>query len=1224
MKLKYQSRFHKKAALSLAVIMFLQTMSPIATWALTSGPTQPEVQSFEPIGTTQMVDLFSGDFSYNIPLLEVPGANGGYPINLFYNSVTNIEEEASMVGLGWNIGIGALTNNVRGLPDAFDGDIVTRTTDMKNNWTLGLGVSKNFEIFSADIGKGLQGTLGLGVKFLYNSYKGIGYSLDPGLSINMGNKDPSAEGLSLSTNFGFSLNSLEGASVNSGVSITKTEKEIKKDGEGIRKGSIGLSMSMSGREGLKTISLSRTVSEGRIEENEESGEDEYKSKGSITGSNTYTFSNTTYTPQVQLPYGGTNISFGVKFGSDVGGLFSNVSTSGFFSGQWLKHKDDARSAPAYGYMHAQNAHKRKNSLMDFNREKDGQIYPEQPNLAIPIATPDILSVAGHGLGGSYRAYRSDWGGVFLDPEIKNRTAGGAFGIEFGPGMPTHLGFNAARNFSENKSVQGFHERKDFKFYEAELGSDFEPYYYKAMGEITAELEEDNLYENMGGDMPIRLKRKGWPQRFQFSETFVRKDGVEIPDAPVDPNNPDEPNDGPLGRRLNGKRKARSNSIQPITNQELLNAQGNPLLPEYDISIYDFSDNGETVITTYDPATMAPLSRNTDQGNHIAGYTVLNAGGSKWNYALPVMNHTQYQASFSVESPNGFQSVVEIDKDGNGDEMGDIQYKVSHTDKYKDVVQTPAYAHAHLLTSVLGTDYIDADDIPGPSDGDQGYWMRVEYVKTSDHYLWKSPFNGATFLEGYNSKDTDDKATFIAGDREQYYPGRVVTNTHVAEFMYSQRNDSRAAGNILQNTGDPLGHYSYKLDGIKLFSKIDLDQNPNAQPIKTIHFEYDYSLCKGVLNNENNQSEGKLTLKKVWFTYEQSTRGALSPYTFEYNNIDDIDLDPNPDPTLSNPDYGQYKFDRWGVYREGTAFDNIFNPYVKQFEVASNTGLPMDNGDILDKEIASWHVTDIFLPSGSHIHVDVGRDHYGYVQDRTAAQMFQISRLGPNLNDNILSKEANPSAEERKVYFKLEQAIDVNDPEIQDQLKQYTDDLFDDGNGKQLFFQINADLTNHNTFNLNEDVSGYTEIVKIGVDPSCITNNHYAEAYIELKDFPLEIRNKKYHPMLVSNWQYLKTNLPDQMFGYNLGSYPNTKTVIANKVGQFAGMMNELIAVFRNYYKFCKSENYGRRLNLTKSFIRLNSPDKKKYGGGVRVNKVTMRDTYWGDVDETPPNLWGGL
>jgi len=43
------------------------------------GPSQPEMASFKSIGTDNMVNLFSGDFSYNIPLLDV----GGYPVNIF-------------------------------------------------------------------------------------------------------------------------------------------------------------------------------------------------------------------------------------------------------------------------------------------------------------------------------------------------------------------------------------------------------------------------------------------------------------------------------------------------------------------------------------------------------------------------------------------------------------------------------------------------------------------------------------------------------------------------------------------------------------------------------------------------------------------------------------------------------------------------------------------------------------------------------------------------------------------------------------------------------------------------------------------------------------------------------------------------------------------------------------------------------------------------------------
>src|SRR5690242_20627189 len=39
------------------------------------GPSQPEMSSFKSVGTNNLVNLFTGDFSYNIPLLDV----GGYP-----------------------------------------------------------------------------------------------------------------------------------------------------------------------------------------------------------------------------------------------------------------------------------------------------------------------------------------------------------------------------------------------------------------------------------------------------------------------------------------------------------------------------------------------------------------------------------------------------------------------------------------------------------------------------------------------------------------------------------------------------------------------------------------------------------------------------------------------------------------------------------------------------------------------------------------------------------------------------------------------------------------------------------------------------------------------------------------------------------------------------------------------------------------------------------------
>lgn len=74
-----------------------------------------------------MVDPFTGDFNYNIPLMDV----GGYPVNLSYHSGITPDQEASWTGLGWNINPGVINRNMRGLPDDFSGDNVTKDYNIK-------------------------------------------------------------------------------------------------------------------------------------------------------------------------------------------------------------------------------------------------------------------------------------------------------------------------------------------------------------------------------------------------------------------------------------------------------------------------------------------------------------------------------------------------------------------------------------------------------------------------------------------------------------------------------------------------------------------------------------------------------------------------------------------------------------------------------------------------------------------------------------------------------------------------------------------------------------------------------------------------------------------------------------------------------------------------------------------------------------------------------------
>ncbi|MCG8310013.1 MAG: porin family protein [Cytophagales bacterium] len=147
---------------------------PGISYALTSGPTAPEYTSFEPVDTTDMVNLATGDFTYNIPLLEVPGPSGGYPLSLSYHAGIQPGEEASWVGLGWTLNPGAITRIVNGYPDDHNGArrVVTDT------WAGG-------ERSGFSVGAGLAGA-NVNLAFSQDTYHGFGVGANIGFGYRFG------------------------------------------------------------------------------------------------------------------------------------------------------------------------------------------------------------------------------------------------------------------------------------------------------------------------------------------------------------------------------------------------------------------------------------------------------------------------------------------------------------------------------------------------------------------------------------------------------------------------------------------------------------------------------------------------------------------------------------------------------------------------------------------------------------------------------------------------------------------------------------------------------------------------------------------------------------------------------------------------------------------------------------------------------------------------------
>ncbi|RZS92322.1 YD repeat-containing protein [Aquimarina brevivitae] len=193
------------------VLTFLNTLVPYnQLWANNNGPNAPEAAAFEPVDATDMVNLSTGDLTYTMPLVNIPGSNGGYPLALAYHAGISTDQESSWVGLGWSLNPGAINRSVNRLPDdwkevnTFDyywneGETyrqhtINVTIPLKGV-TIGLGASwGNLRGFGGSISAGVGninvtiGTDGVGISYGKGPFS-IGTNLNPmedSFSLNAG------------------------------------------------------------------------------------------------------------------------------------------------------------------------------------------------------------------------------------------------------------------------------------------------------------------------------------------------------------------------------------------------------------------------------------------------------------------------------------------------------------------------------------------------------------------------------------------------------------------------------------------------------------------------------------------------------------------------------------------------------------------------------------------------------------------------------------------------------------------------------------------------------------------------------------------------------------------------------------------------------------------------------------------------------------------------------
>ena len=1161
-KIRNHWSFKGVASVLIFNILF-EILLPLQLMSLTEGPSQPEFNSFTPVGTSDMVDLSSGDMNYNIPLMDV----GGYPLNLAYNSGVSMDQEATWVGLGWNLSVGQINREVRGLPDDFKGDGIQYENHTKANVTVGVNLQFTPALFGKDGDTvELGGNLTHGLNVTYNNYDGL--SLSPSINANFEIHENASVGFSAQSG-------PDGLNVSPKASIHAKYKTIEN-----RSKYLGLAygLSMNSRQGLtsQTLNFTSKITETTVKERTlDDGSIEVKTgkktlRAGATSGSTVSFINTSYTPSKRVGMYTQSYTFNAGFGAEFFGLEGQARITGYATIQNIRDGEDDKTSPAYGYKHTEFAS--KTSVLDFNREKDGNFTANSTNLPVTNYTYDIYSIQGQGISGMFRPYRSQVGYIY-DPEVVDGSTSASAGAEFGSGNAFHLGVDA--EVTQVKSSSGvWEDNNDVLYYFKSQGSDNpanERVYYKSPGDLSRDKELGSIFEaKLGAYSPIRFGFAGGKFNRRATTKFSQKTGVN--------------SSSEIGIQESiqrSKRQLRNQSVAQLSKEQVMRGVGyGPLMR----SVNEWEDGAIAI-------------NDASKNHHTAEIQVTRNDGARYIYGLPVYNSLKKEATFAIRgtAANGLISYADND--------ASINNSVSKTDHYFNRITTPAYVHTYLLTNVLSADYQDRSG-NGPTEDDFGSYTKFTYFRNSGAaYRWRVPYKDheANYNEGLKSNPFDDQASYVYGEKEIIYLEKIETKTHVAIITYSDRDDAR--GVIGENGGmsDETSQILKKIDRIDLYTLADYKANgEDATPIKTAHFEYDYSLCDGIDNNVNGN--GKLTLRKVYFTYRNSKMGKYNAYSFTYG---------------FNPDYNIKTYDMWGNLTNvsggetnSSAPTNSEFPYVNQDKTSA------------DQSTAAWSLSQVDLPSGGKIEIDYESDDYAYVQDRDAMRMFKVIAASDQAEITSESIENTTLYDLQNGSDKVNRFLVVQVPDDIDNYTEFYDKCIRKVRDKLLYFRFLVNMS------------------KEGGDPEASANSHdfdfvtgycvmddaimgefeeiggikYASIPVETVDKEGRITpNEQVNPISKASWNFGRKYLSKQVLGMGV---EDEEELDPEKILQYL-LLPELINNLREFAlgpnAVLRNKLIGRRFMPQKSWIRLGDPSGKKLGGGCRVKEVIMDDA-WSDMN----------
>lgn len=1168
----------KRIAVVFLVIWITDGCLPYVSYALTSGPSAPEVQAFQPAGVTDLVDLKSGDFKYNIPLLDVDG----YPLNLSYQSGSSMDDEASWVGAGWSLNTGSINRQVRGVPDDMSGDAVETDHWTKPMVTTGGRVTAKTELFGSNL---ISGSASLSYGVYSNNYTGFGVELSANIGMSM--SKPSDGFLTGGLGLGISSDSQKGVDATPYASLSITEKC--KDKSMVSSG-LSASLGYNTRTGLKSLSLGASFSVNGFQSSE---------LGHIGGN--YSYNTEPISPRINIPYLNTSSTFSIDGGFSFAGVFLGGGVAGYRTERRVLKPQ--LFTPSYGFLYAENGKNNPNAQMDFIRENENPVILELPNLAVPVQMPDMFSYTSQAGSGQFRLYRGG-SGIFFDNQADDKTASQTAGIDLGVG-PTdiHGGvtlFKQDMHATTHKWVKDNNYISNGDFQDQDKVTPGNQHaYFKQMGDMSA--QDVALAQSLGYTQPVMPSVTGNRADGNFvgmTAQTIKKTSRQPGKTSISYLTADQATFGGLNPTLDDYAFIDAGAVpatlpaKPVTTNKYL--RRDPTLTDLP------APNAAAQLSFGD----APLDKDeypARKDHHISEMTVTDDGGKRMVYGLPVYNMKQDEYSFAIGKLGPDYSIV------NGNQMvptfGSGQPGTNKgIDNYYQKETKPPYASSFLLTAILSPDYVDKTG-DGITDDDQGTALKFNYSRLPYLYNWRAPYQNATVNRGLLADPDDDKASIVFGKKEIWYVHSIETKTKIVYFITKNRNDGVGASDNWASGGQNTAQRQKCLTEIRLYSKANM-----SKPIKVVKFQYDYTLCNKVPNYNDPANStavgGKLTLKKVWFEYQNIDRGKYHPYVFTYNT------------TSTGNSLGEYSYmstDRWGVFK--TKAENL-DPTLTNEEYPYTD--QNNNRSVINSNVGLFQLNRIDLPTGGDIVVNYESDDYAYVQNRRAMAMSKITAF---IKDVAHSGVDVPTADPNFLYEAAGVRVAVPSTSMPAStitgpaLLSWFQANFLDGS-QYLYTKTYVNLQTGNSTppvgsNTWDFIPCYAKVASVEADYTTNTMKVYFETITD--------GGVTANPIVNAVWQRMKNEYPRYAYpGFDNksdGSLGSGMLSIINATINAATNFREL---FKSFYTIARDGNYGMKVDFSHSFVRLTKTDGptvnsnvviSKAGGGLRVSKIMIDDNW---------------